>query len=189
MQLTLLLLAVAAILAAQPATFPTTTLAVPLTGWPAAHQPAITVNLISNADLVPGINPISNGVGDPTGHTNQILMIDQEAMCIDGPVTPTGAVPVERGCQGTRVEGHAAGAIVWVGYPSYYASTVPSGICDVHAVQVLPSVYIDNGGVYNCIAGYWQYTGSTSGVTYFRRAAVLQSQPKAWYERMMWWKK
>jgi hypothetical protein len=151
-------------IAAAQAVFPTTTLKVALTGWPSATQPQLVVYLTSTAAYVPGQLPVSNsGIGDPSGHTSQILMVDREAMCIDGPIQPDGGLPVERGCQGSYMQGHAAGATVYVGFPSYYAWTVPSGACNAPTLPVLPTVYIQNAGVYNCIGGTWVYTGQVSG--------------------------
>ncbi len=179
------------VMAVAQATFPTTTLRVALTGWPAAQQPATTIYLTSNAALVPGQNPIQNtGIGDPSGHTNQILMVDTEAMCVNGPVTPTGGVPVERGCQGTQVFGHSAGTTVWVGYPSYYASTIPRGPCNAPSLQVLPTIYIENAVVYDCVLGRWAATGSASTVKAPAGAAVWHAvdRPKLpWYKRLLKW--
>jgi hypothetical protein len=174
-------------LCAQPATFPTTTLAAPVAGWPSS-QPFQNRVLIANPSLIiPGINPIStSGIGDPTGHTNQILMVDQEAMCVTGPLV-NGYVPVNRGCQGSYVQGHAMGATVWVGFPSYYPLTVPSGACNVNALPVLPVLYIENAGVYNCVNGSWLYEGQASlvtpGITW---PPVWHAAPrrKPWYRRV-----
>ena len=146
---------------AQPVAFPTTTLKVAMTGWPSATQPQLVVYLTSNAAIVPGQLPISQGTGDPSGHTAQILMIDREALCINGPVRPDGGIPIERGCQGSYALAHNVGETVWVGYPSYYAWTIPSGPCNAATLPVLPTVYILTAGVYNCIAGSWKYIGTT----------------------------
>ena len=172
---------------AATATFPTTTLATALTGWPAAHQPATVVYLASNAAFVPGTNPVStSGIGDPVGHTDQILMVDMEAMCVTGDIQPGGGIPVNRGCYGSPVQGHSAGATVWVGYPSYYPLTIPTGPCIAAQQPVLPVIYIENAGVYDCVLGNWVYTGLAS------HAFVDRSQPvwhiakapkKPWYRR------
>lgn len=166
------------------ATFPTTTLAVALTGWPAAHAPALSVFLASNAAIVPGQFPIStSGIGNPSGHTNQILMVDTEAMCVDGPILPNGSVPVERGCQGTYVEAHNAGATVWVGFPSYYAITAPHGACNAPTLQVLPTIYLNTGVVYNCVNSVWVPIGNAS-MGLRSNGLIWHARPAPWYERL-----
>lgn len=172
----------ASTLLAQPATFPTTTLAKALTGWPAADQPATVIFLASNATIVPGQLPVStSGIGDPTGHTNQILMVDTEALCVDGPIQPNGGIPVERGCQGTYTLWHNVGATVWVGFPSYYPITVPYGACNAFTQPVLPQIYLNTGVLYDCLprtaAGKWTpigFAGTPGG--------ARTDQP--WYRRV-----
>lgn len=173
------------------ATFPTTTLSSALTGWPAAHLPATNIFLGSTAAIVPGQNPIStSGIGEPSGHTNQILMVDTEAMCVAGSLNPNGSVPVRRGCQGTKTEGHNAGAVVWVGFPSYYALTPPSGACDPHVLEVLPTIYLNTGVVYDCVADVWVPIGLASDTKAepgdaVWHAAVREREP--WYKRLLKW--
>ncbi len=167
-----------------PATFPTTTLNGSLTGWPAARQPATIIFLTSTSSLIPGQNPISiSGIGTPVGHTNAILMVDTEAMCVTGQLLPNGGVPVVRGCQGTRVTGHSNGATVWVGPPSYYAGTIPRGTCDRYSLQVLPTVYIETAGVYDCVDGLWVYTGLASGNRSAKSVPVFHAAARPWYRR------
>lgn len=181
---------------AQPVAFPTTTLVGTLTGWPAAHQPATVIHLASTAAVIAGINPIStSGIGDPVGHTNVILMVDTEAMCVNGPVMPGNLVPVERGCQGTYVRGHNNGATVYVGPPSYYTLTAPAGSCDEHALPVLPVVYLNTGGIYNCVAGSWVYEGlasqslTSSAGPIWHKGQVHAAKKDHWYKRFERWLK
>lgn len=181
-KLVFLALAAVSTLLAQ-ATFPTTTLATALTGWPAAEQPATVIFLASNAAIVPGQLPVStSGIGDPTGHTNQILMVDTEALCVNGPVQPNGGVPVERGCQGTYTLWHNVGATVWVGFPIYYPITVPYGLCNAFAQPVLPQIYLNTGVIYDCLprtaAGKWTPIGFAG------KPGGSPPQNPAWYRRV-----
>lgn len=173
------------------AAFPTTTLSSSLTGWPAAHLPATNIFLTSNAAIVPGQNPIStSGIGEPSWHTAQILMIDTEAMCVSGPIAPNGAIPVRRGCQGTRTEAHAAGAVVWVGFASYYTLTPPVGACDSHLQAVLPTIYLNTGVVYDCVAGSWVPIGLASDAKAQPDEVVwhaVQRAKEPWYKRFLKW--
>lgn len=172
---------------AAPVSFPTTTLVGGLTGWPAAHQPSNLIHLASTAAVIPGINPIStSGIGNPAGHTNAILMVDTEAMCVTGAVMPGNLVPVERGCQGTAVTGHPNGATVYVGPPSYYPLTIPRGTCDVNSLPVLPVIYIETAGVYNCIDSFWVFEGLASKVK-SNSPAVWHASKKPWYKRVGDW--
>ncbi len=168
--------------------FPTTHLTRALTGWPAAHQPATVIYLDSTAAVVQGMNPIStSGIGTPIGHTSVIIMIDVEAMCVNGPVGSNGGVPVERGCQGTRVTGHTAGALAYVGPPSYYVETAPSGSCDANSLPVLPVVYIDNAGVYDCVVGVWVYQGQASKAVVKAPVWHVTRLRLPWYQRAINW--
>lgn len=164
-----------------------------MTGWPAAQQPATVVYLASNAAFVPGQNPISvSGIGTPIGHTNQILMVDTEAMCVNGPLQIDGGIPVERGCQGTQVYGHNAGTTVWVGFPSYYPLTIPRGTCSRAIQPVLPVIYIETAGVYDCQAGLWVYTGLASQARAATAVPVWHvgaRAPQHWYARFGSWLK
>lgn len=179
------------LIALAQATFPTTTLRVALTGWPAAQQPATVVYLASNASLIPGQNPIStSGIGTPVGHTYAILMIGTEALCVNGGITPTGGIPVERGCQGTRVTGHSVGTTVWVGAPSYYAATIPRGTCSRPSIPVLPTIYIETAVVYDCQGGVWVNTGMASRAKDSGGAPVWHAAPRLpWYRRLTGWLK
>ena len=176
------------------ATFPTTTLRIALVGWPSPKQPTEIVYLESNAAFVPIVNPIStNGTGNPSGHTKQILFIDTEAMCVSGPLTGSGGVPVERGCEGTSIGGHSAGSTVFVGYQSYYPLTIPYGSCSSVSINVLPVVYILNAGVYNCVAGTWTYEGQ-AGSYHPMMVHAPQNVSRAfcrpqWYRRFGAWLK
>ena len=187
-----LILAFSGYLFAQ-ATFPTTTLATALTGWPAAHQPALSIFLASNAAIVPGQNPVStSGIGDPSGHTAQILMIGTEAVCVNGPIQPNGSIPVERGCQGTYGEAHSKGATVWVGFPSYYAITPPYGYCNAPTLPVLPTIYLNTGVVYNCVASRWVSIGNASMAPQssgpiWHAHPVKKVVRAAWYRRFWQW--
>ncbi len=97
---------------------------------------------------------------------------------------------MRRGCQGTRTEAHNAGAVVWVGFPSYYALTVPHGACDPHVQQVLPTIYLETSVVYDCVANTWVATGLASDAKAAPGDAVWHAvtrEREPWYKRFLKW--
>jgi hypothetical protein len=155
------------------ASFPTTTL---LNGFD-KYYPG-TIGLASTAALAPnypGFPVSTSGIGDPSGHTGIIIMIDSEAMC--QMAAPQGNyVKVDRGCQGTPTEGHNAGATVYIGPPSWYLQNTPGGSCVSAEQPVLPRPVIPGGQIWDCIpespaAGTWVPVGMT-----IKRVAPPKSQ-------------
>lgn len=148
-------LLVPALLAQVPA-FPTTTLKAALSKGSADP---LVLNSVANV-FGPGL-PISGSPGDPQGYALNIIMVDQEAMCVLQPPSKSGAVFVSRGCQGTATQNHAKGATAYVGAASWYLQNIPSGSCVATENPVLPRIVLDNGAKYDCVMGQWVLTGYT----------------------------
>lgn len=80
------------------------------------------------------------GIGDPSGNVITVLLVDTEAMLVNGLSGTT--IYVERGYNGTIATSHANSANVWVGPASYFAPYQPSGSCVTNSIRVLPRVVI-----------------------------------------------
>ncbi len=125
-------------------TFPTTT----LTNATTAKDPQpIQVASVANI-FAPNIY---------TGNT--IILVDQEAMCVSRLLN--NSVYIERGCQGTWTQDHAAGATVYAGYV-YYFKQIPPGqygqTCVAAQIPVLPWIVLPGAEIWSCTNGQWVLT-------------------------------
>jgi hypothetical protein len=155
-KLTLFLIA-AAISFAQ-ITFPTTTLTNATTAM--SPQP---VQVGSVANIFP-----------PNIYTgNTIILVDQEAMCVNSVLGLT--VSVERGCQGTWTQNHAAGATVYAGYV-YYFKQIPPGqygqTCVAAQIPVLPWIVLPGAEIWNCTNGQWVLTNYGNHASLGRHVSI-----------------
>jgi hypothetical protein len=88
-----------------------------------------------------------------------IMVIDGEAVCANFVVG--SYVTVNRGCQGTNSQNHAAGATVYIGPPQafYFLSPgVPGGACNPPLYQYTPYIVLNSGGnaiKWTCTGGVW----------------------------------
>lgn len=83
-----------------------------------------------------------------------MLFVDMEPMNV---LSVSGTqVTVQRASQASRQVAHASGAVVWVGPPSYFKATDPTGACTATNELFLPLVNFTNGLVWNCgTNGVW----------------------------------
>lgn len=136
------------------ATFPTTTTNGQMTLLSAEIPLASLANVHS-----PGFPTPSGGIGQPSGiqSTGWILLIEQEAVCVDGVWGST--IVGSRGCQGTTTQAHNQGTTVWTGPAYFYHPLDPtaySGYSCVSAQQyVLPWITLPSGNIWDCTGGFW----------------------------------
>lgn len=92
-----------------------------------------------------------------TGSSGDQLYIDREAMKVTA-VSSGGQLTVQRGVDGTRTAGHAAGTTVYYGRAKLFTTQPPAlGTCDV---AQFPDTIIDvrNGQTWQCKSGAWFQT-------------------------------
>ncbi len=84
------------------------------------------------------------------------LFVDNEYEEITTLVSGT-TYNVRRGAQGTRKTGHASGAVVWIGPPSYFDNGPYdlTGSCTASTVTNTPRPNIRTGNLQRCIGGVW----------------------------------
>lgn len=141
----IIVLAFAAISCFGQAAFPTTTLTFATT----KKDPG-PISVASVANIF--------GPNNFTGNT--IILIDQEAMCVNRVLNKV--VHVERGCQGTWTQNHAVGATVYAGFTYQYKQIPPGGFggtCVAANYPVLPWIVLPGASIWNCTNGVWVVTG------------------------------
>ena len=120
------------------------------------------VLLASSANVTGPGQPISNGsIGQPSGASFTVLYVDQEAMRVTAAqVSPTAAVFVERGWDGTGTQAHSTTASVYVTIPQYFTYVGLWGACNAAAQFVLPVINDWSDAIYDCQNGVWVNTNS-----------------------------
>jgi hypothetical protein len=119
-------------------------------------QATMTTTSLSAAITTQSQNIIQ--VTSATGATvGSIVYADREAMVISAINGTT--FTVTRGQFGTFGQPHASGALVYIGVPSVFGSSEPTGACTATAEPALPRVVLGSGNAYQCTNGLWQLVG------------------------------
>lgn len=105
-----------------------------------------------------------------SGTIGSALYVDRELMQTTAVAsTSPCVVQVQRGFgNGTRVTGHATGALVWLGKPDWYSGaavgTAPSGSCTLANIYAYPDIHVLDGTIWGCRSdGVWGLAGPSTG--------------------------
>ena len=125
-----------------------------------------------------------NAFGGPsqTAGLNTTLVVDNESMTVEA-VSGT-IVTVVRGANGTKAVSHSAAAVVWVGNPNAFLSSIPQGTC-TPSITYTPTVvvapaYSSHVSYFNCItlsSGVyaWEPVLSSGAITPGASSAAIQT--------------
>lgn len=163
----LLLLGLAPLALAQQNTFTSTTIAVAILppGTAGGQQLVPVCFTVASTTGINGPNLTNNGpFGGSQSTIGSILLIDSEAIQVQSVNSVTDTVCGWRGYDGTRVEGHLAGALAWIGNPDWYSSapagTHPAGSCTIATTYAYPDIHLVDGTWYACSDNsYWAFAG------------------------------
>lgn len=102
-----------------------------------------------------------NAFGGPsqTPGFNTTLVIDKEALTVES--LSGKSITVVRGANGTKAVAHNAAAVVWVGSPNVFLSSIPQGTC-TPSITYTPTLVI--GPAYQSQVSYWNCVTLSSGV-------------------------
>ena len=112
--------------------------------------------------------PVASATGfnnlNPPDFIQTVLFCDKEAMVLTQNINQLVAT-VQRGALGTTAKSHASGATVYVGKPSQYGLSDPSGAFNAPGDAYLPLVVIPTGRIWNNSGGTWTEVGGGSGLS------------------------
>ena len=133
-------------------------------------QTALTQTTLSGAtDGVQQVIQVASATGivapNPFGGPSQTpgfnttLVIDKEALTVES--VSGKSITVVRGANGTKAVAHNAAAVVWVGNPNVFLSSIPQGTC-TPSITYTPTLVI--GPAYQSNVSYWNCITLSSGV-------------------------
>jgi hypothetical protein len=125
-------------------------------------------------------------VASATGFAaGSFAFVDAELMAITA-VSST-LITVQRGVNGTAAVGHASGAVIYAGLPTYFSAFDPSGPCTAVNETALPRIVPKSGSVYDCKDSEWvlyarggirEYSmGRTDGGTTYTSSGAITVKP------------